>query len=659
MPHNRMTMTLSFGKRDYWFLQPITVAAMILLGLMAALYLTATRSFDRLEKEYAQTLNTHIFKLRHLDEMLRTAQKRHVMIYNIAMMEDPFEREEAINEHAVIALQYVKARDAFMAFPMNEFEKRNMEELLFYNQQGYWLQLEIIDALQNDRPDKEITALINFHLSPVLEEMYQYMVYMRENQIVSSEEAEKMAKRNLESGHRQMAIIFFIAMILGVVVTVLSYQLQNRHQKQLNWQAEHDALTGLHNRYAFESMLDKSIVDAKAHQHQHVVLYVDLDQFKLINDTVGHHAGDEMLRQIANRLQKLVPENSFLARMGGDEFGILIQQGGEKEASRLAEKILADMKEFQFSWVNNYFHTTASIGIVEINESTPRKESLLSALDLACYSAKEQGRNRYHVFHESDEETNSRRGEMYWATKVRDALQENRLILYRQPIMLCKETSGQEQHYEILVRMQERSGKIITPEYFINAAERYDLCALVDIRVIEKLTNYIVENSENTQEKFSINLSGRSIISEELLDQIIQTLDKTGIDPSRLCFEITETAAIANLTAATHFMGVLSQRGCRFSLDDFGSGLSSFGYLRELPVDFVKIDASFIRNIAKNPTDLAIVAAMNEVSHALGLQTIAEGIEDAQTLETVKKIGIDYAQGYYIAMPAPLIKVAV
>lgn len=216
-----------------------------------------------------------------------------------------------------------------------------------------------------------------------------------------------------------------------------------------------------------------------------------------------------------------------------------------------------------------------------------------------------------------------------------------------------KRTFSDEQYHEILVRLQERNGKIITPENFIQAAECYDLCPLVDMEVLDRFASYI-KQSDDRKTNYSINLSGKSIVSEEFLNKVLETLDKTGIDPSRLCFEITETAAIANLTAATRFMGILSQRGCRFSLDDFGSGLSSFSYLRELPVDFVKIDASFVRNISTSPTDLAIVSAMNEVAHALGLKTIAEGIENAKTLETVKKIGIDYAQGFYIAMPEPL-----
>jgi len=651
-------MTVSLGKRDYWFLQPITVAAMILLALMTALYLTAARSFETLEREYAQTLDIHVSKLRHLDEMLRTAQKRHVLIHSIALMEDPFERDEAIIEHTEIALEYVKARDAYMALPMNELERRSMDKLLEFNREGYLSQLDIINALQNDRPNEDVVALINFSLTPKLNEMYEFMVQMREYQVKSSEEAEITARRNMETGHRNAIIIFIVAMVLGITVTVLSYRLQNHHQKQLSWQAEHDALTGLYNRYAFESMLDNSIDDAVQYHHEHVILYVDLDQFKLINDTAGHHAGDEMLLQIAARLRKLVPENSFLARMGGDEFGILIQYGNERQAIRLAELIISDLKGFHFAWINNYFQTTASIGIAGIDGRTSRRESLLSALDLACYAAKEQGRNRYHIFRESDEQTSSRRGEMYWATKVRDALQEKRLVLYKQPIMICGERQSidTEDHHEILVRLQERNGRIIKPESFIQAAERYDLCSLVDMQVIEGLAGYITEHHESTSEQFAINLSGRSIVSEELLDQIINTLEKTGIDPARLCFEITETAAITNLTAATRFMSALSQLGCRFSLDDFGSGLSSFGYLRELPVDFVKIDASFIKNISTDPADLAIVAAMNEVAHALGVKTVAEGIEDAQTLQMVKHIGIDYAQGYFIAMPVPLQK---
>jgi diguanylate cyclase (GGDEF)-like protein/PAS domain S-box-containing protein len=426
---------------------------------------------------------------------------------------------------------------------------------------------------------------------------------------------------------------------------------------QLSWQATHDTLTGLFNRQEFEWHLCQALDSAREQGQEHALCYLDLDQFKVVNDTCGHVAGDELLRQLAGELSRQIRKTDTLARLGGDEFGLLISDCGAHDARRVAENARNIIAEYQFCWEGKSFAVGVSIGLVPITAGCAGIEALLSAADAACYAAKDQGRNRIHVFREEDEELSQRHGEMQWVSRIQAALDEDRFELFYQPIVPVADNAQTEAlHFEILLRMRDERGELVPPGAFLPAAERYGLAARLDRWVIDRALQSIHEMGEGTQELgiCSINLSGQSLADEDLARFVIGRLREQRIAADRICFEITETAAISNLTRAMHFIQALKAQGCLLALDDFGSGLSSFAYLKNLPVDFLKIDGMFVKDIVEDSVDYAMVRSINELGKEMGKRTIAEFVESDAILQHLRRIGVDYAQGYGIAHPRPL-----
>lgn len=425
--------------------------------------------------------------------------------------------------------------------------------------------------------------------------------------------------------------------------------------EKIAYQASHDALTGLVNRSEFDSILQQEVKHANSEDSEHVLCYLDLDQFKVVNDTSGHLAGDELLRQLGEVLSLHIRKGDLLARLGGDEFGILMRFCTLGGAFNACEKLRNVVRDFQFAWEDRSFSVGVSIGISSINHSTGNAVEVLKEADAACYAAKEKGRNRVHVFRPDDEELASRQGEMQWVEKIRQGIDENRFVLYGQlivPISECEEGL----HFETLVRYQDEQGNTIPPGAFLPAAERYNMASALDKWVINNLFEWLA-NHADCLEKFSlcsVNLSGLSMSDESMLGFITDTFERYSIPTNKICFEITETAAIGNLTYATKFINHLRELGCSFSLDDFGSGLSSFAYLKNLPVDYLKIDGLFVKDILDDKVDLAMVRSINEVGHVMGKKTIAEFVENKQIFDLLNELGVDYAQGYGIAKPVPL-----
>jgi diguanylate cyclase (GGDEF)-like protein/PAS domain S-box-containing protein len=440
--------------------------------------------------------------------------------------------------------------------------------------------------------------------------------------------------------------------IIGVVLVFHDVTQAHEMARQMGWAATHDSLTGLYNRAEFERRLQALIERTGAGSH-HALLYIDLDQFKVVNDTCGHAAGDQMLCQIAALMHGRMRDSDTLARLGGDEFGVLLENCPADKGRQIAEGILEAVRGFRFVWDDKTFLVGASIGLVEMAGEDLDGAHLLAAADTACYAAKDEGRNRIQVFNAADSETIRRSGEMNWVARINRAFDENRFRLHWQAIEPLQADREDERHGEILLRMVDDEGALVPPAAFLPAAERYNLMPRVDRWVIRESLRWLVDHPQDTQ-CGSINLSGQSLSDEQLLDYVVGQLRHTNIEPGRICFEITETAAIANLTKAIRFIGALRERGCRFSLDDFGSGLSSFGYLKNLPVDFLKIDGGFVRNITRNPIDQAMVAAINNIGHVMGLATIAEFVESEDIKTLLRAQGIDYGQGYGIARPVPL-----
>ncbi|TVO72447.1 bifunctional diguanylate cyclase/phosphodiesterase [Sedimenticola selenatireducens] len=443
----------------------------------------------------------------------------------------------------------------------------------------------------------------------------------------------------------------------GVVVVFRDVSQARRLAAQVSWQASHDTLTGLFNRGSFDSKLDELLQNAREFGAVHSMLYLDLDQFKIVNDTCGHVAGDELLRQIASKLSTHVRAGDTLARLGGDEFGVLLADCAESVAQRIANQMRQTIMDFRFGWEEKSFVIGVSIGVVTISAESESVERVLSAADTACYAAKDGGRNQVHLYQANAGEAAQRQGEMRWVSRIHSALEEDRFLLYAQAIVPVDRLSQESGHYEVLIRMLDESGDLVPPGAFIPAAERFGLMPRIDRWVVKQVFDLIKHDYEALVlggYRFAINLSGGSVNDEDTLVYISQKMSEFRIPDGMISFEITETAAIANLSSATHFIRTLKKAGCRFSLDDFGSGLSSFAYLKNLPVDYLKIDGAFIRDLADDPIDLAMVQAINQIGQVMGLKTIAEFVESESVLKKLSEVGVDYAQGYGIARPEPL-----
>ena len=422
--------------------------------------------------------------------------------------------------------------------------------------------------------------------------------------------------------------------------------------RRLSYHASHDILTGLVNRREFESRLERALKSAKARETSYALVYLDLDQFKIVNDSCGHSAGDALLGQLGALLKSKIRWRDTLARLGGDEFGVLLESCSLDEAMQTAEALRLAIGDYKFMWDDRTFRLGVSIGVVPITADTEDVAGLLSAADSACSAAKEAGRNRIHSFQENDIDLMRRRRELQWAARISNALEENRFELFRQTIQpLQSDEDGA--HYELLLRMRDENGGIISPGLFIEAAERFDKTPEIDRWVIRSAFRWLVSEADERERLAlcSINLSGKSLGDEKFLPFVIDQFQMSGLDATKVCFEITETAAIASYSQANRFINALKELGCKFALDDFGTGLSSFGYLKHFPVDFLKIDGSFVKEILHDPIDREMVRSINEIGHLTGKQTIAEFAENEEIITMLRGMGIDYAQGYGVSEP--------
>jgi diguanylate cyclase (GGDEF)-like protein/PAS domain S-box-containing protein len=446
---------------------------------------------------------------------------------------------------------------------------------------------------------------------------------------------------------------------LGVVLVFRDVTDLRGMEREMTYLASHDPLTGLLNRREFERRLERAVRSARLEEREHALLYVDLDEFKVINDSCGHLVGDEMLKQVTSLLRTGVRRSDALARLGGDEFGVLLEDCPMLRARQTAEELRRTLRSFRFSVREQVFEVGASIGLVPIGPAGGDLAQLLSAADAACYVAKERGRNRVHEYEPDDTGVAQHHGHMQWIQRINNALEDRRFRLYYQTIEpLAGGAAAAEPGSicEILLRMLDRSGQVIEPSAFVAAAERYHLIGSLDRWVVQTAFAAIAE-AQRTGSKtlFAINLSSQSLSDEAFLPFVLEQLRLRSLDARRICFEITETAAMSRLGSAQRLLSTLRERGCRFALDDFGGGLSSFAYLRNLPVDFLKIDGALVQEIAKDPVKRAMVESINQIGHVMGLRTIAEWVETKRVLDVLKEISVDYAQGFWFSQTQPLI----
>lgn len=443
--------------------------------------------------------------------------------------------------------------------------------------------------------------------------------------------------------------------ISGAVTTLRDVTEAHQLSERLAYQASHDVLTGLTNRQAFEQHLNKAIDDTANNCRSAVFCFIDLDQFKIINDTAGHLVGDRLLQQVARLLNDWVRDGDVLARLGGDEFGLLLQGCSLRRAERAAEKLVSVLNDYRFFHEGHVFEVGACIGMSVINRYTRDISEVMSQADLACYAAKDHGRNRVHIYKKRDAFLSRRREEMQVAGGIRAALDQDRFVLFAQPIKETAEEGSQSERVEILVRMTGDANQLIMPGSFIPAAERYGFMEEIDRWVIGKTVTYLTETLKKSSDlRVNINISGATLGDDTLLDFVRQALEEADVPADRVCFEITETAAIRNLVKTEAFIRELKASGSEFALDDFGSGLSSLNYLKRLSVDYLKIDRTFIRDICHDGSSRAMVAAIHQMAKALGIETVAEGIEDRRTLGILKDLGVNFVQGFEVGTPKPL-----
>jgi diguanylate cyclase (GGDEF)-like protein/PAS domain S-box-containing protein len=440
--------------------------------------------------------------------------------------------------------------------------------------------------------------------------------------------------------------------VIGAVIVFHDVTKERRLKRALSYQASHDALTGLINRREFDNRLHAAVLSAQRGEGAYALLYIDLDQFKVVNDTCGHQAGDRLLRDVTGLLQGRVRASDTIARLGGDEFGVLLEGCTPEQSARVADGVRQAIKEYRFIWGATTLSVGASVGVVQISAETESVAAVMSAADIACYAAKDEGRNRIHVYEANG--VSHRHREMHWVARVTRAAEENRLELFFQPIVRIGADEAPTFH-ELTIRLRDDDGRLVPPSEFIPAAERYNVMSIIDRWVVIRAVELLKRRREagGTLPMLAVNLSGTSLNEQAFAEFILHTVGEPDI-ASALCFEITETAAVTSLSNVTFFMRELKARGCKFALDDFGTGLSSFMYLKTLPVDYLKIDGQFISQIATDPVDRSMVEAISKVGRALGISTVAEWVESEAVLDELKRIGVDFAQGYHMARPMPL-----
>ncbi|MBT8141087.1 MAG: EAL domain-containing protein [Gammaproteobacteria bacterium] len=441
--------------------------------------------------------------------------------------------------------------------------------------------------------------------------------------------------------------------IVGGVLVFHDVTESRELNRRLSYHASHDILTGLVNRTEFEKQLATTISKVDSHSHVYALCHLDIDRFKMINDTCGHAAGDLLLSQLGALFKSKIRWRDIVARIGSDNFGLICEINSMEEAQQVIEELRVAVNDFQFIWDDRSYNMTVSIGLVPITSGETTVEELLTTAESACTAAKEGGRNRVHIFKENDLDMIRRKREMQWAARITSALDEDRFEIFRQFIHPLDDNPEDKMHFELLLRMKDENGKTISPSLFIAAAERYGLIKRIDKWVIQNTFRWLVSEADERDRlaMCSINLSGQSMSDDKFLDYVIEQFEFSGLNPELICFEITETAAIASYAKATHFIETLKNLGCKFALDDFGTGHASFGYLKQFPVDYLKIDGSFVKGIVNDPIDREMVRTINQIGHLTGKKTIAEFAENAEIIRILKELGVNYAQGFGFSQP--------
>lgn len=527
-----------------------------------------------------------------------------------------------------------------------------------------------LDLLIHKSNPSQIGLDLNSTLQTIQNSLYHYIASTEKTLVINQNNDIDWTDGNLNTPNKVLAapVLFSkenMAGILVLVKTTHKPDFSNSDRKLCDVLASEaaklilarrDTTTGLINRRGFTEKLQQAQALAKTYPLKFTLLFVDIDQFKVINDTSGQKAGDRLLNHISGLINNTLQGHYTVGRLGADEFGVLLENYEAAKAEETAEKICHAINQFRFAYQDKLFDISVCIGVAELNPETDDYSTTLSSAALACNVAKEQGRNRIHVYHPSDQDMIQHENAMHWVSRINLALEQERFLLYRQKILPLQTDAEAEEHYEILLRLKDENGNLVAPFHFIPAAERYNLMSKLDRWVVKTtLTKMSEEIQKNPESKLScsINLSGQSFCEPRFAEFIIEQINNTRVPTKRICFEITETAAVSNLSQTVKFIEILKKVGCSFSLDDFGSGMSSFPYLKTLPVDYLKIDGYFVKTMMTNAIDHAMVKSIHDIGKVMGLKTVAEFVENDEILQELTRLGVDNGQGYGIAKPEP------
>lgn len=581
---------------------------------------------------------------------LRSAQVNKLQLSN-----EPEAREKTTDKLAELTARYNSTRLELESGGLHEREKEITDKIDEVNVRINNAYSKTADALfsmleNNTKVDAAVGEL----------QLLELVLLKHLNDLVELEKtvAAELLETNQKSYtdiQKTLSILALVAIVVGVIIAAIVVSRVSRAGKRIAHLANHDDLTGLKNRRAFESHLQETLKIANKRKAEYGLLFLDLDRFKVVNDTCGHHAGDQLLIGLTQLVEGELGSKDHMFRLGGDEFGIIATSESFTQITDLAENICKAASEFIFEYENREFSISTSIGVIPLTGEELNTEILMTNVDSACYVAKESGRNRVHVARKDDVQVLHYRKSLESVEKIREALNKEQFELFYQPIFDIKGDQPVLEHCEILLRIKNADGQLYTPEDFIPLAEKYNLMSGIDRWVVSHVIDWIEQHqAEANLPRILINLSALSYIDEVFLAFLVNKLENTSIDTSRLAFEITETAAVNNIELANNFLDRIREFGCRFALDDFGTGFSTFAYLKQLPIDYLKIDGSLVRSISHNSIDREMVRAINEVGHIVGAKTIAEFVENDEIVQTLKSLNVDYGQGFGLQRPAKI-----
>lgn len=644
-------------KSSHWIL---SLGFSSLLGLMIlVIYISLSAMSETITKmeNLVKVTNAKISAAHAMRDHVRT---RANILSQMYLTNDYFERMDLYTQMNQSATGYRLDRARLIQHKMNEEESELLEKIRAAAWEGSAANHKAAEILLSQASYEDVKE-IQHKAYAARQKVIDHLDALVEMQNKNAQYSLDINAHVNQETHDLILGISTLALFLGMTISIFSIRETTRQNKEIHFQAHHDALTHLPNRKEFESRLQRAVETAQEKNIEHALCFLDLDQFKIINDTCGHKAGDQLLINISDLIHKKIRHHDTLGRLGGDEFGIILKKCSLKKALEISEGIVNLVRNYKFNWEDKTFQIGVSIGLVSVSKDTKNVISLMSEADIACYAAKDMGRNRVHVHELNDEHVKKIHQELSWVADIETSLKDQRFKVYIQPIAPVNSSNDTYNMFEALLRLKDDDGNIISPGAYIPAAERFNLMRAVDAWVVKEIITKIEalnQSGQTESPRFFINLSANSITDPSFCDYIIGLLKTHSIPKQSICFEITETAAIKNMEQAISFITQLKKVHCLFALDDFGSGMSSFTYLKNLPVDYLKIDGSIVNKIALNKSDQAMVAAINEIGRVMEIETIAEHVESKDILMELNNIGVAYAQGHYIDKPFSIDKLS-